>query len=57
MNQSLKRISCDPTCGFMVQSHDEKEVVDIATKHVHQAHPDMKVSRDDVKSRMKMVKG
>ena len=57
MNQSLKQISCDPTCGFMVRSHDEKEVLDDAMKHIKNIHPDMKVSKDELKDRMRIVKG
>jgi predicted small metal-binding protein len=54
---NLKRISCAPECGFMVQSHDEKEVVNLAMTHVHKAHPSMKVSDKDLKSRMTTIKG
>jgi predicted small metal-binding protein len=34
----IKRISCDPECGFAVQSHIEDEVVDVAAKHVKEKH-------------------
>ena len=33
MDQNLKKIECDPKCGFSIQSHDEKEVIEIAKKH------------------------
>lgn len=56
MNKNLKRISCDPMCGFMVQSHDEKEVVDLAKQHVKHAHPEMKVTTNDLTGMMKNVK-
>src|SRR5262245_41360154 len=29
----LKSVSCDPACGFMVRSHDEKEVMTAAKSH------------------------
>lgn len=51
--EHLKSITCDPACGFMVRSHDEKEVVDLTMEHTKHAHPDMKVTKEDLK---KMVK-
>lgn len=48
----LKKISCDPMCGFSVQSHEEKEVLDMAMAHVKHAHPDKKVSMDEMKKSM-----
>ena len=57
MKHEIKRVSCDPICGFMVQSHNEKEVVDMAMKHVKGAHPDMNFSKNDAMGMMKTVKG
>lgn len=54
MKQKLMRISCDPVCGFMIQSHNEKEVVDFGKSHVKNVHK-MKVSDSDVKAMMKSV--
>ncbi|MBS3077339.1 DUF1059 domain-containing protein [Candidatus Pacearchaeota archaeon] len=54
--QSLKEISCDPVCGFMIRSHEEREVLDGAVKHVKHAHPDMKLTEKDIKTKMKTVK-
>lgn len=51
--KQLKQVSCDPTCGFLLRSHDEKEVVDLAMVHAKKAHPTMKVTADDIR---KMVK-
>ncbi len=38
MTGSLKKIECEPKCGFMVRSHDEKELVDLAVKHAKKSH-------------------
>ncbi len=38
MAEKLKQIECDPKCGFLVRSHDEKELVDIVTKHAKTQH-------------------
>ena len=38
MDPTLKRIECDPKCGFIVQSHDENEVLDIAKVHAKAKH-------------------
>ncbi len=51
--EKLKSISCDPTCGFMVRSHNEKEVMDLAMTHAKKMHPTMKISQADLK---KMIK-
>ena len=48
----LKSASCDPTCGFMVRSHDEKEVAQIMIAHAKKAHS-MKMTEKDVKAMMK----
>jgi len=55
MEEELKSISCDPMCGFMVKSHDEMELMEIARKHTKDKH-DMDVSDEDLKSKMKMDK-
>jgi predicted small metal-binding protein len=34
----LKSVSCNPACGFMVRSHDEKELVSIVKTHAKKAH-------------------
>ena len=52
-NEKLKSISCDPTCGFMVKSHNEKEVLNLAMVHAKKMHPDMKISELDLKKMMK----
>jgi len=48
----LKMVECDPKCGFMVRSHDEKEIIDIIKQHAKKAH-NMSVSDKDAASKMK----
>jgi len=50
--EQLKSISCDPTCGFMVRSHDEKEVMDLAKQHVKKVHH-MKTTDKELKAMVK----
>jgi predicted small metal-binding protein len=38
MAETLKKIECDPKCGFMVRSHDEKELIKVATEHAKKLH-------------------
>lgn len=52
MAAKLKKIECDPKCGFIVQSHDEKEIVEIAMQHAKKAHK-MKITEKDAKGMMK----
>ena len=34
----MMSVSCDPACGFMVKSHDEKELVAIVKSHAKMHH-------------------
>jgi len=52
MAEKLKKLECDPKCGFMVQSHDEKEIVDIAIQHAKKYH-NMAVTEKEAKAMMK----
>jgi predicted small metal-binding protein len=52
MPEKLKKIECDPKCGFLVQSHDEKEIVEIAKKHAIKSHK-MTINEKDIKGMMK----
>jgi predicted small metal-binding protein len=52
MAEKLKKVECDPKCGFLVQSHDEKEIVEIAVQHAQKSH-NMQITEKDVKEMMK----
>jgi predicted small metal-binding protein len=54
MSKDLKEIQCDPACGFMMRSHDEKEVIDATIKHAQKAHG-KKMTAKDVRGMMKTV--
>jgi predicted small metal-binding protein len=51
----LKQVECDPKCGFLIRSHDEKELIDIAIKHGKEFH-NMALTENDIKKMMKSVK-
>ena len=51
MDDKVKKISCDPSCGFAVQSHDEDEVIEDAKKHMKMMH-DQDVSDAEAKKMM-----
>ena len=53
MTGALKQLSCDPSCGFLIKDHDEAEIADLAMRHARNAHPDMKVSMNDLKGMIK----
>ncbi|MEJ2683520.1 MAG: DUF1059 domain-containing protein [Candidatus Sulfobium sp.] len=38
MTGNLKKVECDPKCGFMIRSHDEKEVISAAIQHARKSH-------------------
>jgi predicted small metal-binding protein len=50
----VKSVTCDPACGFKVQSHDEKELTSIVISHAKHAH-NKDVTAEDVKGMMKTV--
>lgn len=52
MATDLKKVECDPTCGFMVRSHDEKELIEIVTRHAKNAH-NMTITKKDAKGKIK----
>ncbi|TAN41791.1 MAG: DUF1059 domain-containing protein [Nitrospirae bacterium] len=52
MKTNLKKVECDPKCGFSIKSHDEKEIIDIAIKHAKKFH-DMAITEKDVREMMK----
>ena len=52
MSANLKTVSCDPICGFMVRSHDTKEIIDIIKDHAKHVH-NMKITDNEVKAKMK----
>jgi predicted small metal-binding protein len=51
MAEKLKKVECDPKCGFLVQSHDEKEIVEIAIQHAKKSHS-MAITEKDVRALM-----
>jgi predicted small metal-binding protein len=52
MAAELKKIECDTECGFMVRSHDEKELVEVVMQHAKKIH-NMAVSEKDIKAKIK----
>lgn len=48
----LKSVTCDPTCGFMVRSHDEVEIVSVVKMHAKKAH-NKDLNDNQVKGMMK----
>ncbi len=54
MSGKFKLVQCEDPCGFMVKSHDEKELVDIVRQHANRAHG-LTISEKDVRDKMKSV--
>jgi len=50
--EKLKKVECDPKCGFLIRSHDEKEIVDVAIQHMKKAHS-TDVAEKEVRGMMK----
>jgi len=47
----VKQVTCDPACGFVVQSRDEKEICTMVKQHA-KTHHNMKLSDKDVKAKI-----
>lgn len=54
MKEELMRISCAPECGFMVQSHEKKELIGIVKEHARKVHK-MKATDSDLMGKMERV--
>lgn len=50
--QTVKKVECDPACGFAVRSHDDKELADIVMTHAKKSH-NMKLTEKEVKDMAK----
>jgi len=50
----LKELACPPECGFMVRSHDEKEIIALAKQHAKNIHNE-DMSDDELKKMVKNV--
>lgn len=48
---TLKKLECDPTCGFMVRSHDEKELIEIVRQHAKKSH-NLTITEKDIRDKM-----
>ena len=53
---SLKSAACDPKCGFMVRSRDEKEIISVIKAHAKKVHK-MTVTDKQVKDMIKVEEG
>jgi len=53
MSGPMKTFSCDDKCGFSVRSRDEKEIMSMVTSHMKKHHPEMKMSKKEMKGMIK----
>jgi predicted small metal-binding protein len=54
MDKQLKKVSCDPACGFMIQSHDDKEIISMVKSHAKTMHQ-LNTTDDEIKKKMQVV--
>jgi predicted small metal-binding protein len=54
--EKLMQVSCDPTCGFHIESHDRQEIVRYVQMHAKKFHK-MDVSDKDVMAKMAAARG
>lgn len=54
MTGTFKQVQCDSPFGFMVKSHDEKELIEIVKQHAKKAH-DLTITEKDERDKIKSV--
>ena len=54
MEKKLMQATCTPECGFMIRSHDEKEIIEAVKRHAKNTH-NMKATDDEVRKQIKPV--
>ncbi len=52
----LKSVTCDPKCGFMVRSRNEKEIISVIKAHAKKMHK-MTMTDKQVKDMIKVEEG
>jgi predicted small metal-binding protein len=55
MPLEMKKIDCDPNCGFMVRSSDEKELIEVIIQHFKRTH-NIALSERDAKAKIEPVR-
>ncbi len=50
MENNLKKVECDPVCGFSVQDHDENELKKFVKEHMRNTHHKQMTDQDVEKS-------
>ena len=50
--QDMLILECNPLCGFLVRSRDEREIFVIAKQHVRHVHAQL-ASDEDIRSRIR----
>lgn len=53
MKTEFKKLECDPVCGFMARSHDEKELIKIGLEHAKKFHKKIMLTEKDLKAMIK----
>jgi hypothetical protein len=51
MPENLQMVKCDPVRDFMVQSHDQKELINFVKDHMNYVYQ-TKISDSDARERM-----
>ncbi len=50
---AMYSVSCDPTCGFLVRTHDRDEAVDLALEHATNKHAELNPTREMMEGMLK----
>jgi predicted small metal-binding protein len=53
LKTEFKKLECDPVCGFMARSHDEKELIKIGLEHAKKFHKKIMLTEKDLKAMIK----
>lgn len=54
MELVLKRVSCDKTCGFLIQSSDKREIIEFVKMHFRKIHQ-MILTDNDIEEKIRIA--
>ena len=54
MKPKLMKVECEPSCGFMIRSHDKKELISMVKSHAKHSH-NKSIKDNDVEDMIMMA--
>ena len=55
MELVLKKLECQPSCGFLIRSHDEWEIITAAIQHAKEKHGIENVDVEELRANIEVA--